>query len=600
MKRPGKSVSRRTDPTPRPILPPRRIAERIAVSLIVLAALLLLLRGLGHSYLTYYDEAFHAIVARNLLEHPLRPTLNDPAWLPYDYRDWTENHVWLHKGILPLWQIAASYAVLGVNGLGLRMPSALLATAGVYLTYLIGRRLVDGRAALIAAGLQAINSFLAWMVHGYWFSDHVDIALLFWVELGMYCMIRGLQSDGWRWPVAAGVCQGLAFLCKTYPALIVQAVGVAAYVLLRMGFGRRATAAAPLRAVLLMLLATLGTIAPWTSWCILKYPREFFHEMGHVGRHLYTDVESWGAPWDRLIFDYAILIYFVFFTPILVAAVILLRPALRRRSLRLGLLYAWGFGVFAPFLLAESKTPSSIVIGMPPLLLLLGTLISRALRGNRRALAAWFLIVLFSVAWPVGPREAGHGYPDPPVFAGIMRKELWVFWHVLGTLVAAFLAGRAAGPLGHWQAWRSRWRPGLIFVGNTAAALGTLFLAGRMIHSQWQVGSPHPDQPSYAEISRFVRGRLPNNAALIVDRRYVGEHKVIQWSADRTCYGLEGNWRETADQLRRAGAIPYLLSCRRTDLPIIYRAPTEGWIVYAFPPRADDLPVAASRPSPAS
>lgn len=560
----------------------RRWLEAAAIAAITLAAFLLLLRGLGHDYLTYYDEAFHAIVARNLLDHPLQPTLDDPAWLPYDYRNWRENHVWLHKGILPLWQIAASYAVLGVNGLGLRLPSALLAAGAVYLTYLIGRRLVDPRAALIAAALQAMNAFLAQLVHGNWFSDHVDIALLFWVELGIYCLVRGLQDGGPRWTIAAGICQGLAFLCKTYPALIVQAVGVAAWLLIRLGFGRRTAARSSIRPLLLMFLATLVTIAPWTLWCIVNYPREYFYEMGHVGRHLYTDIESWGAPWDRLIFDYAILIYFVFFTPILVALLVLLRPLLRRRPLGLGLLYAWGLGVFVPFLLAHSKTPSSIVIGMPALLLILGALISRALRGDRRALAAWFLIVAIGVAFPVGPRAAVQGYPDPPVFAGVMRKELWVFWHVLGALALCGLGRLLVRRLSK-RARQSGRRSPAAPTAMILAGLGTLWLCGRMIQMQWQVGAPHPDQPSYAELSGFVATRLPANAALLVDRRYVGEHKVIQFSARRTCYGMESNWQEAATQLRRAGAIPYLVSCRRLPLPSVYQAPTEGWFIYECP-----------------
>ena len=70
--------------------------------------------------LTVWDESFHAIVARNLLKHPLKPTLIDVPYLPYDYADWHENHVWMHKPILPLWTIAASFAVLGVDRFALQ------------------------------------------------------------------------------------------------------------------------------------------------------------------------------------------------------------------------------------------------------------------------------------------------------------------------------------------------------------------------------------------------------------------------------------------------------------------------------------------------
>lgn len=58
---------------------------------------ILVLRNIGHSGVTYWDEGFHAIVARNLTKHPLKFTLYDQPWLPYTYKNWTENHIWLHK-----------------------------------------------------------------------------------------------------------------------------------------------------------------------------------------------------------------------------------------------------------------------------------------------------------------------------------------------------------------------------------------------------------------------------------------------------------------------------------------------------------------------
>ena len=67
---------------------------------------------------------FHAVVAQNVLKHPLRPTLVDTPYLPFDTTKWGENHAWLHKPILPFWQIALSFAVLGVNTFALRLPSS--------------------------------------------------------------------------------------------------------------------------------------------------------------------------------------------------------------------------------------------------------------------------------------------------------------------------------------------------------------------------------------------------------------------------------------------------------------------------------------------
>src|SRR5688572_20280739 len=142
------------------------------------------------------DESFHALVAKNLTKHPFTPTLIDRPWLAYDYRDWLSNHVWLHKPIVPLWQMAASMSLLGVNTLAMRLPSAILATAAAWLTYAIGRELLGGdrRPALIGAGLQAFFPAITSLVHGYVFSDHIDVAFLFWVELSVWFLVRAIRT----------------------------------------------------------------------------------------------------------------------------------------------------------------------------------------------------------------------------------------------------------------------------------------------------------------------------------------------------------------------------------------------------------------------
>ena len=61
------------------------------------------------------------------------------------------------------------------------------------------------------------------------FSDHVDIALLFWVEVGFFFLMRSLRTGSWRDLLLAGAAQGLAFLCKSYLAAILTGVALAAW-----------------------------------------------------------------------------------------------------------------------------------------------------------------------------------------------------------------------------------------------------------------------------------------------------------------------------------------------------------------------------------
>src|SRR5689334_16245994 len=74
----------------------RVLLAPLMLALVLAATFALKLHNLGHTGLTRWDEAHHAVVARNVLKHPLEPTLIDAPYLPYDARKWGESHVWLH------------------------------------------------------------------------------------------------------------------------------------------------------------------------------------------------------------------------------------------------------------------------------------------------------------------------------------------------------------------------------------------------------------------------------------------------------------------------------------------------------------------------
>jgi 4-amino-4-deoxy-L-arabinose transferase len=97
----------------------RRGRPGLAAGLFVAAGLGLRLYASGDDYLHAWDERFHALVAKNLMAHPLRPTLYDTPLLPYDYRDWQEAEVWLHKPTLRVARDSAWHLVGG------RLPSLL-------------------------------------------------------------------------------------------------------------------------------------------------------------------------------------------------------------------------------------------------------------------------------------------------------------------------------------------------------------------------------------------------------------------------------------------------------------------------------------------
>ncbi len=67
------------------------------------------------NYLLPWDERYHALVAKNLIEHPLLPALYENPILPYDYKQWAGNHIWVHKQPVTLWGMALSIKLFGTN-----------------------------------------------------------------------------------------------------------------------------------------------------------------------------------------------------------------------------------------------------------------------------------------------------------------------------------------------------------------------------------------------------------------------------------------------------------------------------------------------------
>lgn len=536
------------------------------LALILVASFVLKLNHLGHKSLKPLDEAFHAIVAANFLKHPLTPTLNDVQYIPCDISNWQNTHIWLHKPPMAMWQIALSYAIFGVNTFALRLPSAILATAAVWLTYLIGRELLDSTAALIAAALQAFNPAIVSLTHGYLFSDHVDISLLFWVETSVYFLVRAIRSSRRLDLILCGVAQGLAFLSKTYPALIVTGLAIVAWIPLRVPISGRG--------VLILLGATFATVVPWMAWAAIRWPELFFYEHAQILQHLHQDIEGWGAPWDRLVFDFLIRAHHVYYPAVLTAVILMTIYACRRGSAGCWMVLAWAMGVLLPNLAAVSKTLSATLTGWPAMWLALGWMIAAAIRGQGLALGAWLVSMLLALLIrPDNIPQAGKGYPDVPGLAVIMRQHLWVVWHVAAALTGGLVLMRL-------QKART------ILVGIASAAM--LLLALRWwggvdgyAYFAWRITAAAKDTPNFQAIGRFAR-TLPPQAVFLVDEQSKLENKLIQFTADRTCYGVPNlQWEPMARGVVDSGGLPYLVTNRPMDLPVVFTDTQEQRTVYA-------------------
>ena len=272
----------------------KTIPTHVRLALIVLAALLIRVDPAWQISLHLWDESVHALVAKHLVSHPLTPTLYDHPVLPMPLDDWTEAEIWLHKPPLALWLMAGSLATWGTHALALRVPSLLLSTLGVLVTYAIGRRVFDVRIGLLAASFQAVNGLLVALSSGRRVADHVDTAVAC-VQLGILAIVAGTDDRrAARGAWLAGIAMGLGVLAKSLPALIVAAVAGAAWVA---AFGPRRAMALLAR----FAFAALLVCGPWIAYARLAFPGVAERADAYTLRHITTVVENHGGPaWSYL------------------------------------------------------------------------------------------------------------------------------------------------------------------------------------------------------------------------------------------------------------------------------------------------------------
>ncbi len=256
---------------------------------LLLAGLALRLYVGADLYLHSWDERYHALVAKHLLDHPFQPMLYDNPVLPYDYRGWASNHIWLHKQPLPLWLLAGSMQVFGVHEWAVRVPGILLTAVGIWLMFRIGQLLFNRKAGYLSAALYAIHGLIIELAGGRVATDHVDVCFLFFVQLGVYWSLLEVKTGSWVYTVVAGLAIGCAILVKWLPALIVGLV----WGVLALGRKTYSWKTVLLRGGLMGLVAFL-VAAPWQWYMQAQFPLESAWEKAYNVRHLYEDIEGHG------------------------------------------------------------------------------------------------------------------------------------------------------------------------------------------------------------------------------------------------------------------------------------------------------------------
>jgi 4-amino-4-deoxy-L-arabinose transferase-like glycosyltransferase len=265
--------------------------NKTSAGLILLMAGAFLLRIFVYSadpFLYDWDERFHALVAKNMSSDPFKPVLQIDPVLPYDYKDWSNNYVWLHKQPLFLWLIAISIKIFGATEFALRLPSALMGSVLAFFAYRTGRNCFgDIRVAVFAAFLLAFSFYQIELGAGRLPIDHNDVSFCFFVTASAWALSEYYRKNRLKWALWVGIFSGAAILCKWLTGGIVYA----GWIIMLVSAGKKPTSE-QLKHFLIAGITTLAIFLPWQIYTVIRFPLESSYEREMVAKHLTEAVEG--------------------------------------------------------------------------------------------------------------------------------------------------------------------------------------------------------------------------------------------------------------------------------------------------------------------
>jgi 4-amino-4-deoxy-L-arabinose transferase-like glycosyltransferase len=367
-----------------------------------IAILLLIICGLGlriyastDFFLHPWDERYHALVAKNLIQHPLLPTLYDNPVLPYNFKDWTANHVWVHKQPFPLWTMAGSLWLFGINEIALRLPSIILTTIGIWLTFFIGSYFFNKKVGYLAAFFYSINGLIIELTGGRWPTDHSDIFFLFFVELAIFFSIAFAQKKKTIYNVLVGFCIGAAILSKWLPALIVLPI----WLLIVIDSGNFKSKSIFFQ-LLILLITCIVVFLPWQLYIFKTFPAEASWEASFNFRHITEVLEGHGGSFfyfiNRIRINYGELIYL----PLLW---FLWKTIKNTTDLKRLAISIWFMVPLFFFSIAKTKMPTYILFASPALFIMISEFWFMLFDYRKNHKLKWLfnLILILLIAFPV-------------------------------------------------------------------------------------------------------------------------------------------------------------------------------------------------------
>lgn len=385
------------------------------LSFIVQSLIPVALFGLGlylialPDFLFWWDERFHALVAKNLLEDPSFTRLypQELESVLSGTRAWYQDPVWLHKPPLFSYVQALSMRIFGSNLIAMRLPS-LLALLALYFSFrqiLLYQKWQGLSASLIALGI-CLNPFLLKLMMGWQGMDHNDLAFIAWISLGIVSILSYRKKPHILSLLVIALLVAAAVLTKWLTGLLALLFWA-----LTLAFAKKRQ---ELWKPFLSGILSLILVIPWQLYSYGRFPERWKETMLFNSRHFSEVIENHSGAW-YFHFEQWGSHFFLLLTLSLIFAILHFWKS--RASLDAWSKAGWWSLVFVLlfFSLAATKLPAFTLIGLALFVVgISGFKLKSRLRnglvlgflGLTMAQMAWLPAVNFSERYPVNLHRA--------------------------------------------------------------------------------------------------------------------------------------------------------------------------------------------------
>lgn len=320
-------------------------------------------------------EAMYALIPKEMLASGswLTPTLNGA---PY-----------LDKPPLLYWLNLISFKILGVSDWSARLPTLGLSVLEVWLTYLIGRRLLGARAAWLG-GFVLLSSVGFCALHLQLLTDHIITVSL---AASLYFMLRWQDKPAFKWAVLFFLALAAGFLSKSFIGAGFPVLICLFYALLLRQPRLLSLIFSPKGLALLILL-----VVPWFVGVEKAHPGFLKHQiineqfLRFFGQRQPPDITPFSL-WGFWVF---LLLWLMPWTVLLPEALVKFWRETRGDKKEARLLLIWAGVILGFFTLSASRIEYYSLPALPPLALVVGWRLDRYLLASQDRRPYWALLVV--------------------------------------------------------------------------------------------------------------------------------------------------------------------------------------------------------------